>query len=103
MYAPDYNINTFLKHMEGKSLVELYTAIQQECYLTECTLAPGKKGVVKNREHGGYRYLDLLKKFAFYFQSGIKPFGLDDFTYAAFQTMLNKAKAITQERNQKGE
>jgi len=92
MIAPDCNVETFLRSMEGKDLMDLLYTAEQEAVRAERLLYSRNAGP-KSRETCGGRYATLLKHFIWFMRYGCRPRGIDPSIFDRFRAIKESVAA----------
>jgi len=86
MIESPYDFKKFIEDIREKDYPEIVLAAERAAYEAE-RKSFRIKGSVKAREQGSLRYIDLLKKFLFFMNHGVKPAGITDWDFLMFRSV----------------
>lgn len=94
MIASDCNVETFLKSLDGKDLMDLIYTAEREAVTAE-RLRYRRKKDSETREKCGAEYAALLKHFICFVRYGCRPRGIDPTLFDQFRAIKERAESHT--------
>jgi hypothetical protein len=96
MIAADCNVETFLRSLDGKDVMDLIYTAEKEAVSAE-RLLYRRKEAPGNREKCGAEYAALLKHFICFIRYGCKPRGIEPTLFDQFRAIKERAESKTLE------
>jgi hypothetical protein len=87
MISNTYDFAVFIKAMVGKDYIDILRLAEQEAYEVE-RRSYNVRGAPRAREHGSVHYGHELGEFLFFLNSGMKPAGVSEQTFASYRPVI---------------